>query len=322
MDIKILNGNIVKVEYNDDNSYTVKGNVDIAAMEYKPATFIDLVRGVAEMKTIGLAYRFNGLPFCNKLATASVFYHLHLKWLDDYARSKGYHPDGVHKLHDVDPALMTEEKDAHWSRAALYAAHQAREAIGYDVPEFVTEDDIQWVKKYFGKVTGVDLQRIKTEAMETAKSTHKLGKLVARPGEKTLSDTLRRYATELYNAGRETAEENAAYVSEHLADIAWTMGDPEFSRLDFHYPADSLDEMIDDYIGDHVQKANNILGAAYVIAERASRSRSAKRAKEGRDLVQVIEQIQQYVMTDKAIADAEARAAEADDAFKDFDIEG
>lgn len=321
MDIKILNGNIVKVEYNDDNSFTVKGTVDLAGKEYNPADFVDLVRAVAEMKVIGLAYRFNGIPFANKLATAAVFYHLHLKWLDDHARSVGYHPDGVHKLQDQDPALMTDEKDAHWSVAALYAAHHAREAIGYGVPEFVTEDDIQWVKDFFGKVSGANLQRIKTEAMESAKATHKLGKLVAKPGEKTVNDTLRRYATELYEAGKAAAYDNACYVSEHLGDIAWTMGDPDFAELNFRYDSNALDEMIDDYIGDHTAKSVDILDIAYENAARAARSHSAKRSKEGRELVVIIESIRQYAMTDKAIQDANDRAAEADKAFEDFDIE-
>lgn len=321
MDIKILNGNIVKVDYNDDNSYTVKGNLDITAMEYKPVVFVDLVRAISEMQTIGLAYRFKGLPFCNKLATASVFYHLHLKWLDDHARDTGYHPDGVHKLYDQDPALMTDEKDAHWSVAALYAAHQAREAIGYGVPEFVTEDDIQWVKKYFGHVSGARLQDLKKEAMQTARATHKLGKLVAKPGDKNVNDTVRRYATELYTAARDAAYAEADYVSEHLADIAWTMGDPEFAEKNFRYDQEKLETMIDENIGAHVETANGILDQAYLNAQQAALSRSAKRAKEGRELIGIIEQTQQYVKTDKAIADAEARAAEADKAFEDFEIE-
>lgn len=320
MTIKIINGNFVKVDLKDDGSYIEQCTLDIKNKEYSPLVFADLVRAIADMKTVKLSYRFSGLPFANKLAIAAMSYILHLKWKDDNARKIGYQKDGVHKLFDQDPALMTEEKDAHWSRAALYAAHEARMAIGYGVPEFVTTDDIQWVADFFGKVNNVNLLRIKNEAKESAKSAHKLGKLVAAPGEKSIKETLYRYAMELYNAGKEAAYAKADYVSTHLEDIAWTMSDDSFAKRDFRFDSVDLQNMIDDYIGDHVMKMNEILDTAYENANRSARSFSALRAKEGRELIDIIETVRRYALTEKEIEAAEARAAEAEEAFKEFDF--
>lgn len=327
MEVKILNGKFYRGEIKSNASFVEKGVVDLEKQEYSPGVFADLVRAIAEIKCVGLGYRVNGHKFIGKLVGAAIGYVAYLHKQDENGGKK-YHPDGVHELAEYDPMLCTNERKAPYAVIAMCAAHEARAIIGYDMPSFITVDDIRWVPDYFGKVSHANLQQMADEAEKQAKAAYEIGNLRIEAGE-TVGKALFRYKTELYTAMKERAIVKANIARENSLEIAEVMCDPVFETSAKCFKTmgfsscdpEILQEKIDENVGSHVASLCQILKHAYANAEKATRSYSASRAREGMEALKIIKEVQSYALTEKEMETQEERRKEAEEAFKNSKFE-